>query len=102
MNMFKTAILSLISTIFKLLSALIINKVISIFVGPAGIALIGQFQNLIQMVNTLSQGGMLSGVTKYTAEYNKHSPENIEKLWSTAFKIIVLLSIILGFLLIVL
>ncbi len=99
MNIFKTAILSLISTIIKLLSALIINKVISIFIGPSGIALIGQFQNLIQMTNTLSQGGILSGVTKYTAEYNKHSPENLENLWGTALRIITFLSIIIGLLL---
>ncbi|EOR5933513.1 O181 family O-antigen flippase, partial [Escherichia coli] len=79
--------------------ALIINKVISIFIGPSGIALIGQFQNLIQMTNTLSQGGILSGVTKYTAEYNKHSPENLENLWGTALRIITFLSIIIGLLL---
>lgn len=83
-----------------MLSALVINKIVSIYIGPSGIALIGQFQNLIQMSNTFSQGGVLSGVTKYTAEYNKHTPERLDLLWMTTFRIIIILSLICGFVLI--
>lgn len=97
MNLIKTSFLSLISTSIKILSALFINKALSLFIGPSGIATIGQLQNVIQIATTISQGGILPGVTKYTAEYNVTKNNiNLNLLWSSAFRIIILLSIVVG------
>ncbi|PKG82230.1 O-antigen flippase [Colwellia sp. 75C3] len=98
MNLLKTSFLTLISTVIKLLSALVINKVVAIFVGPSGLALIGQFQNATQILMTLAQGGISKGVTKYTAEYGKDN-ELIPTLWSTAAKIVLFCSLSIGVLL---
>tara|TARA_R110002050_G_scaffold167701_2_gene298642 strand:- start:13823 stop:15067 length:1245 start_codon:yes stop_codon:yes gene_type:complete len=94
-NLLKTSFLTLISTSIKILSGLVINKAISIFIGPAGLALIGQFQNALQMMMTLSQGGINTGVTKYTAEYGENSDE-LPKLWSTGAKIVLACSAAIG------
>lgn len=59
MNLIKTSFLSLFATSIKILSALFINKALSLFIGPSGIATIGQFQNVIQIAATISQGGIL-------------------------------------------
>ncbi|EJG0004581.1 O-antigen flippase, partial [Vibrio parahaemolyticus] len=45
MNLIKTSFLTLIATAIRLISGLVINKAISVFIGPSGLALIGQFQN---------------------------------------------------------
>ncbi|MEQ5821813.1 O-antigen translocase [Halomonas sp. SCS19] len=50
---------------------LAVNKAVSVAIGPSGVAIIGQFQNVIQISMTVAQGGVNTGVTKYIAEYNK-------------------------------
>lgn len=100
MTLIKTSLLSLIATFFKMLSGLVINKAVSVYIGPAGLAVIGQFQNFSQVVLIAAQGAINSGVVKYTAEYGQDSPK-IPSLFSTALRISLISSIIVGFLLII-
>jgi len=71
MNFLKTIFLSGISTIIKIFSWLIINKIVAVYIGPSGIALIGQFQNFLNIVITFGNGAINTGVTKYVAEYGQ-------------------------------
>lgn len=95
MTLIKTSILSLISTVIKLLTGLVINKAVAIYIGPSGLALIGQFQNFMQLAMTISQGGINSGVTKYTAEYNG-DVKQLTSLFSTSFRISLYCSILVS------
>ncbi|HFD7561525.1 TPA: O-antigen translocase [Providencia rettgeri] len=95
MTLIKTSLLSLIATFFKMLSGLVINKAVSVYIGPAGLAVIGQFQNFSQVVLIAAQGAINSGVVKYTAEYGKDSLK-LPKLFSTALRISLLSSITVG------
>lgn len=83
MNLIKTSYYTFFSTIVKMLSALVINKCMAFFVGPSGIALIGQFQNFSQLVMTFSQGGINNGVIKYIAEYRGDEDKIKETLTSS-------------------
>jgi len=83
MTLVKTSLLNGIAVIVKMLTLLGINKVLAIYVGPAGYAAIGQFQNAVQMITTFGSGAINTGVTKYTAEY--HDKEEQQHLvWRTA------------------
>lgn len=95
MTLIKTTVLSFIATVIKLLAGLVINKAIAIYIGPSGLALIGQFQNFSQLVMTAAQGAINTGVTKYVAEYGKES-DKIPILFSTASKISLFTSITVG------
>ncbi|WP_133013465.1 O-antigen translocase [Marinomonas flavescens] len=95
MTLVKTSILSFIATAIKMLSALVINKAVAIYIGPSGLALIGQLQSFSQMVTTLAQGAINSGVTKYTAEYGKDDSRT-PVLFSTASKICLTTSLFVG------
>lgn len=99
MNLIKTSLLSLVATFFKMLSGLVINKAISVYIGPAGLAIIGQFQNFSQVVLIAAQGAINNGVVKYTAEYGRESPK-IPYLFSTALRISLIASVSVGLLLI--
>lgn len=59
-----------------------INKILAIYVGPSGYAALGQFQNAVQMITVFSSGAINTGVTKYTAEFNKESDQY--QIWRTA------------------
>lgn len=83
MTLIKTSLLNAIAVVIKILTLLGINKILAIYVGPAGYAALGQFQNAVQMITTFASGAINTGVTKYTAEYNGN--ENQQRaVWRTA------------------
>jgi len=95
MNLVKTSILSFIATAVKMVAGMMINKALAVYIGPSGLALVGQFQNFSQLVMTAAQGAINGGVTKYAAEYGKEG-ERIPILFSTAAKISLYSSIVVG------
>lgn len=86
MNLIKTSILSAISTVIRIITGFISVKVVSVYIGPSGLALVGQMQNFVGIISNIASAGVNSGVVKYTAEYRDN--ENIkQKVWSSALKI---------------
>lgn len=97
MTLIKTSLLNAIAVAIKMLTMLGINKILAIYVGPAGYAAVGNFQNAVQMITTLGSGAINTGVTKYTAEY--HADEALQrKVWQTAGTIALVGSITTGLL----
>ena len=99
MTLLKTSLLSLIATATKMLAGLVISKALAIYVGPAGLAVVGQFQNLIQLLMTAGKGAIDTGVTKYTAEYGNDT-ERLSALFSTAIRISLASSAVVGVILV--
>lgn len=100
MNLIKTSFLSGIAAAIKMLTLLGLNKLLSIYVGPAGYAVVGQFQNFIQIVTTLATGGIQTGVVKYTAEHHKELAKQ-HVIWQSASKISACCSFLTSFFVIV-
>lgn len=84
-----------------MLTLLGINKILAIYVGPAGYAALGQFQNAVQVISTLASGAINTGVTKYTAEYQYNEAEQ-RKVWQTAGTIALTGSLVLSLLVFIL
>jgi len=99
MTLIKTSILTAISTVIKVITGFIINKLVSIYIGPSGLALIGQFQNFSGIVTTFATGGINQGVVKYLAEYKDE--EKKAHLLSTSLFITLLSSIVVGIIVII-
>lgn len=95
MTLFRTSLLNGIAVAIKMLTLLGINKILAIYVGPAGYAVIGQFHNAVQMITTLASGAINTGVTKYTAEYYEDE-EKQHSVWRTAGTICLIGSLITG------
>lgn len=95
MTLIKTSLLNAIAVAIKMLTMLGLNKVLAIYVGPAGYAAIGNFQNALQMITTFSSGAIRTGVIKYTAEYHDEE-EKQRQVWRTAGTVSVLGSAITG------
>lgn len=83
MTLVKTSLLNGIAVIIKMLTLLGINKILAVYVGPAGYAALGQFQNAVQMITTFASGAINTGVTKYTAEYYEDEARQ-HNVWRTA------------------
>ena len=98
MNLAKTSFYNGIAVVVKMITMLGLNKILAIYVGPSGYAIIGQYQNLIQSLSAFSAGSLSNGITKYTAEYNASGRDRV-KVWKTAGTISIILSIIVSLLL---
>ena len=95
MTLIKTSLLNGIAVVIKMLTLLGLNKILAIYVGPAGYAAIGNFQNAAQMISTLASGAINTGVVKYTAEYHDEE-EKQRQVWRTAGTIAILGSVVTG------
>lgn len=95
MTLIKTSLLNAIAVVIKMVTMLGLNKILAIYVGPAGYAAIGNFQNAVQMITTFASGAINTGVVKYTAEYYDEE-EKQRQVWRTAGTIAVLGSIFTG------
>jgi len=73
MNIKETFLVTNIHTAIKILSAIIMNKIIAVYAGPSGLALIGQFQNFASVVTGLANGSIQTGIVKKIAENDEDS-----------------------------
>lgn len=100
MNFKKTAFFSFLSSAIKILSTLIINKVLAFTTGASGLAIFGQFQNFVHIALISSQGGINDGVVKYSSQL-KTNESKLSIFKGTAMKITVASSLtVLGLILI--
>ena len=100
MKLIKTSLYSAISTFIRIISGFVANKIVAIFTGPSGVALIGQFTNFVAIILTISNGAINTGVVKYTAEYEGDETK-LKKLFSTSLIISTLCSVFFGLILLI-
>ena len=86
MTLIKTSILSAISTVIRVIAGFISIKIVAVYIGPSGLALVGQMQSFIGMMSSIASAGIGSGVVKYTAEHYEDEVTK-QKIWSSALKI---------------
>lgn len=83
MTLIKTSLLNAIAVVVRILSMLVLNKVLAVYIGPSGYAVVGQLQNIITTLTAVASAGVGTGVTKYTAEYGEERPRQL-MIWRTA------------------
>jgi O-antigen/teichoic acid export membrane protein len=97
-DLFKITSLNSLSVVLRLFIGLITSKVIAIFIGPSGLALLGNFRNFVGSFETVSTLGLQNGIVKYVAE-SKEKETELKKYVSTIVISIILVSLLLsGFL----
>ena len=82
-TLIKTSLFNSIAVVIKMLTMLGLNKVLAVYVGPAGYVAIGNFQNALQMILIFAGGSFDTGIVKYTAEYSDDEAAQ-RKLWQTS------------------
>lgn len=94
-DLFKITSLNSLSVILRLFIGLITSKVIAIFIGPSGLALLGNFRNFVGSFETVSTLGFQNGIVKYVAE-SKEKEIELKKYVSTIVISILLVSLSLS------
>jgi O-antigen/teichoic acid export membrane protein len=93
--LFKVTSLNGISVLIKIGIGLIVSKALAIFVGPSGMALVGNLRNFLTSVESVSTLGFQNGIVKYVVESEK-KPEEFRKIIATVFISLVVITVVLG------
>lgn len=94
-SLFKITSLNSFSVILKIFTGLISSKVIAIFLGASGMALMGNMRNFFTSVETISTLGFQNGIVKYAAE-NQENESELKKVISTIFISLLAASLFFG------
>ncbi|MBA3985950.1 MAG: oligosaccharide flippase family protein, partial [Flavobacteriales bacterium] len=84
-----------VGTIVALLTGIITQKALAIFVGPQGLGMIGNFRDFLEAIKTISTAGIANGIVKYVSEFKKDVSKLTETL-STAMFILLVPAIVLS------
>ena len=68
------------------------NKIVAVYLGPPGLALIGQFQNFASIVSGIGNASIQTGIVTSTAEND--DPQLRKTVWSNALLITTMFSLI--------
>lgn len=84
------------STFIKLLSGLIIAKLIVISVGLNGFGIISQFQSIMNILLVFAGGGISNGVMKYVAEFKNTDLDGLNLILKTSSFITLFFGLLIG------
>lgn len=94
-SLIKVLSLNSVSVGVSFVLGLLSSKIISVFLGPSGMALMGSFRNFTTMIKSIATLGMNTSVVKLIVE-NKEDKEEISVIYSTFFGVFLGLAIVLG------
>jgi O-antigen/teichoic acid export membrane protein len=92
-DLFKITSLNSFSVLLKIGTGLITSKLLAVFVGPSGMALVGNLRNFVTSLESVSTLGFSNGIVKYVAE-GKDDKVQLQKTISTAFISLLIVTII--------
>jgi O-antigen/teichoic acid export membrane protein len=91
-QLFKISSLNSLSVILKIGIGLVTSKLLAIFVGPSGMALVGNLRNFMTSLESISTLGFQNGIVKYVAETEKDKLK-LQKIIATVFISLLLVAI---------
>lgn len=95
MSLAKTSVWNGFAMVIKLIASLLANKVVAVWLGPNGLALYGQFQSIMTLVNGLASSPGQAGVIRMTASHLEQ-PEQLALYWAAAFRAVLVSSCIMS------
>jgi len=95
-QLFKISFFNSLSVILKIGIGLVTSKLLAIFVGPNGMALVGNLRNFMTSLESISTLGFQNGIVKYVAE-EKEDKNRLQKMISTVFISLLVVAIVSSF-----
>ena len=84
------------STVVRLALGFLSIKVTAVFLGPAGLALVGQVSNVYTLLQSVASGGAETAVVKMTAEAESNRPERANAVIGTGLRLTLAIGAVLG------
>ncbi|WP_027138673.1 O-antigen translocase [Gaetbulibacter saemankumensis] len=80
----KITSLQTAAVVTRIIAGILTSKAIAVFIGPVGLALIGNLKNFVSAFQSISILGLYNGLVKYISDF-KEDVDNLSKVISTAF-----------------
>jgi PST family polysaccharide transporter len=93
----KAANLNTANISVKIIAGILISKFIAIYIGPQGMALIGNLRNFLTAIQSIAILGLYKGVVKFISQFKTQAGE-LTKTLSTVFYLGFFSSVLLSFL----
>lgn len=90
MKLFSVTILSGLLTCLNISKGFLISKVVALYAGPEGLAMMGQLQSFVAGINGLVTNQISQGVARFTAE-NKQGDDSPYRYWRASTKLLSLI-----------
>ncbi|MEL0456924.1 O-antigen translocase [Flavobacteriaceae bacterium SZ-1-7] len=92
----EMASLQIASVITKIIAGILTSKAIAVFIGPVGLALVGNLRNFVSAFQTIATGGFYKGAVKFISEF-KDDLHKLSKTISTIYYVGFVLTILVSF-----
>lgn len=93
--LFRVSSFNSVSLLVRIFTGLVSSKAIAYFIGPSGMALMGNFRNFTSTLDAVGILGIQNGVVKTIAETYKNKTK-LFPLLTTLFYILILFSVLIG------
>lgn len=92
-QLIKVSSFTTVSTFIKIVATFISAKVLAVFTGPAGVAMLGQLTNFITILIQVATAATGTGIVKLTGEF-KENKTALKKVIDTSFTINLVFSVV--------
>ncbi|WP_165707545.1 O-antigen translocase [Pectobacterium polaris] len=95
-KLLKVTAMTAMLTLFRMAMGFVIAKVVAVYTGPSGMAMLGQVQSMVISLNGIVNSPAGSGIVRYTAEHKNEGYEACAPWWNACLRwIVIILSIII-------
>ena len=94
-RLLKVTAMTGLLTLLRMAMGFVIAKVMAIYTGPTGLAMLGQVQSMVASLNGIINAPVGNGVVRYTAEHQAQGIEACSPWWRAAWQWVLLLSSII-------
>ncbi len=93
-RLLKVTAMTGLLTLLKMAMGFVIAKVVAIYTGPTGMAMLGQVQGMVSSLNGVINAPVGSGIVRYTAEKKELGFEACAPWWRAAVQWVLIISAI--------
>ncbi|CAH6882882.1 conserved membrane hypothetical protein [Vibrio chagasii] len=91
MKLASVAFLGATLTFIRMMAGFLVSKFVAVYAGPVGMAMLGQLQSFIGILNGLVVNQLAQGVVRYSAENQRLGLVACAEWWKAAVSIVVLI-----------
>lgn len=93
-RLLKVSAMTGLLTLLKMAMGFVIAKVVAIYTGPTGMAMLGQVQSMVSSLNGIINAPVGNGVVRFTAEYKERGFDICAPWWRAALQWVIIISAI--------
>lgn len=83
-KLFTVTVFTAVLTFFKMLAGFFIAKIVAVYTGPSGMAMLGQLQSFATAFNGIATAPVGNGIVRYTAENKSNGYDACARWWQAS------------------